>query len=47
MKVIACNVYRERTRKGLDMRPLVAATVVGYLSADGTTIQNPKSIRLK
>jgi hypothetical protein len=49
-KALEVSVYRQRTYKGLDNRPLVAYAVVGYLApnADGTPateIVNPKPVK--
>jgi hypothetical protein len=35
LKGLACYVYRQKTRDGLDNRPFVARAIVGYVDADG------------
>jgi hypothetical protein len=44
-KVVECHVYRQKTSKGLDRRPLVSSTIAGYVEVDGS-ISNPVAVRL-
>lgn len=45
-KAVQCHVYRLKTEKGLDKRPLVASTIVGWVDPVGG-INNPKNVRLR
>jgi hypothetical protein len=46
VKVLESHVYRQKTSKGLDRRPLVSNTIVGYVATDGS-IPNPVQVKLK
>jgi hypothetical protein len=46
VKALQCVVYRQKTAKGLDKRPLVSSALVGYLAVDGS-IPNPTRVKLK
>lgn len=45
-KVIQCFVYRQKTSKGLDLRPFVSDAIVGYVASDGT-IPNPVRVKIR
>jgi hypothetical protein len=45
-KAVQCHVYRLKTEKGLDKRPLVSSTIVGWVDSVGS-INNPKNVRLR
>jgi hypothetical protein len=46
VKELRCWVYRLKTEKGLDNRPYVAGSTVGFVLSDGI-VHNPKQILLK
>lgn len=45
-KAVQCHVYRLKTEKGLDKRPLVSSTIVGWVDRVGS-INNPKNVRIR
>jgi hypothetical protein len=45
IKEIQCDVYRLKTQKGLDERPFVSGTLVGYVDSGGA-MMNPKQVRI-
>jgi hypothetical protein len=45
-KAVQCHVYRVKTAKGLDKRPLVSSTIVGFVDS-ASSINNPKNVRLR
>lgn len=45
-KAVECRVYRLKTSKGLDKRPFVSSTIVGFMGLSGT-VRNPKEVRLR
>ncbi len=45
IKEIQCSVYRLKTEKGLDEKPFVSGTLVGYLDSGGA-MMNPKQVRI-
>lgn len=49
-KGLECDVYRQKTSKGLDRRPLVSSTIVGYVSDDASehgVVTNPVRVKLR
>jgi hypothetical protein len=50
-KGLECDVYRQKSSKGLDRRPLVSSAIVGYVRADDTLEQgavgNPVRVKLR
>jgi hypothetical protein len=49
-KGLECDVYRQKTEKGLDRRPLVSSSIVGYVADDASehgVVTNPKRVKLR
>lgn len=49
-KGLECDVYRQKTSKGLDRRPLVSSSIVGYTSDDASkfgVVTNPVRVKLR